>query len=111
MANPSSDRRPAGIVRAEYGHAMDRAHIERVKLNCSENPVLFTDFAEHGLDAPTAEEAATLCGGCPLLTICDEFSQVVRPESMVQGGRYWGKDRRAVKARKSGEVEPMLKAA
>jgi hypothetical protein len=55
--------------------------------NCQDNPAPYMDYDDE--NPPTAEEAYSLCYGCPLIELCATFSELGRPAHGVWAGDRW----------------------
>jgi hypothetical protein len=62
---------------------------------CNDQPEEWSDYAE----VPLVDEAEWMCRPCPLLDLCRENAERIRPDHGVWGGEAW----------KNGKKHPLTK--
>ena len=71
----------------EFAAALDLAHQndEEPQPACLERPRRFVDYQT----PPSAHDALALCAECPLLDLCRQNAEAMRPAWGVWGGEVW----------------------
>jgi len=55
--------------------------------NCQNRANEFVDYPDDKV--PSADDAYSMCGGCPMLTECARFANAYKPPVGVWGGQVW----------------------
>ena len=78
-------KRGAKMVKAEFQQMLREASVNGWQPRCYRQPELYADW----LKAPSAEDAAELCAGCPLFDLCGEEARLTRPAWGIRAGVAW----------------------
>lgn len=95
MALRLADRAARADVEGRYNEMLKEATMNGWKPNCH-RPGAIREFADY-TRVPTEEQAAALCAGCPMLELCREYAETIKPHATVMAGVAWDRGRPAVR--------------